>query len=136
MKFPLLNISNPNWQKEEDLMSFLLLDNYSYKDDIYFERYLKDELFCDCKGSIFKITGKKGTFRAYKKLFGFLPEIYKTRLIFEKTNTYISLEDFREYLMDRVASLGYGVSEVKLLLKLKKATSHEELILVFFNAKF
>lgn len=136
MKFPLLNITNPNWQSEDDLTSFMLLDAYSYKDEFFFEAYLKDELFCDSEGHIFKVIGTKGPSYWYKKLFFFLPDIYKLKLKFENTNRYISLEDFREYLMERVASLGYGVGEVKLLLKLKKATNHEELILAFFNAKF
>ena len=130
IKFPAINISNPNFSKEEDLTSFLLLDAFIYSDtETYFKEYLKDNLFCDSKGKIFKITGKKEPRYLFKKVFFFLPNIYKIELIFEATNEYMTLDDLRDFMIERVKTLGYGKFEVKWILALRKAKTYEELIL-------
>ena len=130
IKFPAINISNPNFSKEEDLTSFLLLDAFIYSDtETYFKEYLKDNLFCDSNGKIFKITGKKEPRSLFKKVFFFLPNIYKIELIFEATNEYMILDDLRDFMIERVKTLGYGKFEVKWILALRKAKTYEELIL-------
>ena len=130
IKFPAINISNPNFSKEEDLTSFLLLDAFIYSDtETYFKEYLKDNLFCDSNGKIFKITGKKEPRYLFKKVFFFLPNIYKIELIFEATNEYMTLDDLRDFMIERVKTLGYGKFEVKWILELRKAKTYEELIL-------
>ena len=129
IKFPAINISNPNFSKEEDLTSFLLLDAFIYNDaEIYFQEYLKDNLFCDSDGKIFKIIGKKHPKSIFKKVFFFLPNIYKIELIFEATNEFMNLDDLRDFMIERVKTLGYGKFEVKWILELRKAKSYEELI--------
>ena len=130
IKFPAINISNPNFSKEEDLTSFLLLDALIYNDaEVYFQEYLKDNLFCDSNGKIYKITSKKHPKSILRKVFFFLPNIYKIELIFEATNEYMTLDDLRDFMIERVKSLGYGKFEVKWILELRKAKSYEELIL-------
>ena len=130
IKFPAINISNPNFSKEEDLTSFLLLDAFIYSDtETYFKEYLKDNLFCDSNGKIFKITGKKEPRYLFKKVFFFLPNIYKIELIFEATIEYMTLDDLRDFMIERVKTLGYGKFEVKCILELRKAKTYEELIL-------
>jgi len=86
-------------------------------------------LFCDSHGKIFKITGKKQPKSIFRKLFFFLPNIYKVELIFEATNEYITLDDLRDFMIERIKTLGYGKFEVKWILELQKAKSYEELIL-------
>ncbi|UAB86302.1 hypothetical protein INR75_10020 [Zunongwangia sp. SCSIO 43204] len=130
IQFPVINISNPNFSKEEDLTSFLLMDGFIYNNtEVYFQEYLKDNLFCDCDGKIFKITGKRHSKSIFRKVFFFLPNIYKIELIFEATNEYLTLDDLRDFMIERVKSLGYGKFEVKWILELRKAKSYEELIL-------
>ncbi|WBL24753.1 hypothetical protein [Zunongwangia sp. HGR-M22] len=130
IKFPAINISNPNWSREEDLTSFLLQDKFIYNNSgTYFQEYLKDNLFCDSNGKIFKIIGEKQPKSIFRKVFFFLPNIYKTELIFEPTNEYMTLEDLRDFLIERIKTLGYGKFEVKWILKLRQANSYEELIL-------
>ncbi len=130
IRFPAINISNPNFNKEEDLTSFLLLDAFIYNDtESYFQEYLNEELFCDSHGKIFKTIGKKQPKSIFRKLFFFLPNIYKVELIFEATNEYITLDDLRDFMIERIKTLGYGKFEVKWILELQKAKSYEELIL-------
>ncbi|ADF53365.1 hypothetical protein ZPR_3046 [Zunongwangia profunda SM-A87] len=108
----------------------MLLDAFIYNDtESYFQEYLNEELFCDSHGKIFKITGKKQPKSIFRKLFFFLPNIYKVELIFEATNEYITLDDLRDFMIERIKTLGYGKFEVKWILELQKAKSYEELIL-------
>ena len=107
----------------------MLMDAFIYNNtEVYFQEYLKDNLFCDSNGKIFKIIGEKQPKSIFRKVFFFLPNIYKTELIFEATNEYLTLEDLRDFMIERVKTLGYGKFEVKWILELRKAKSYKELI--------
>ena len=75
------------------------------------------------------LPAKKQPKSIFRKLFFFLPNIYKVELIFEATNEYITLDDLRDFMIERIKTLGYGKFEVKWILELQKAKSYEELIL-------
>jgi len=128
--FPAINISNPNFSREEDLTSFLLMDAFIYNNaEAYFQEYLNEHFFCDSNGKIFKIIGKKQPKSIFRKVFFFLPNSYKIELVFEATNEYLTLNDLRDFMIERVKTLGYGNFEVKWILELRKANSYQELIL-------
>ncbi|MDN3594921.1 hypothetical protein [Zunongwangia endophytica] len=130
INFPAINISNPNWSSEEDLTSFLLQDKFIYNNsEAYFQDYFIDQYFCDSQGKIFKVVAKKTPRSIWQKIFFFLPNIYKTELVFKATNEYMTLNDLRDFMIERVKTLGYGKFEVKWILKLRQANSYEDLIL-------
>ena len=128
MKFPLLNISEPSWN-DEDVIEFILFDEFIYtNNETTFTRYLKDKLFCDCRGDIFIVKDKVPPIAWWRKAFKFLPNTYKVKLIFQKTGEKISVTELKNYMIERVNGLSEDEFRSEWINYLKQAKSHEELI--------
>lgn len=128
MKFPLLNISETNWN-DEDTIEYILFDEFIYTDkETIYERYLKNKLFCDCNGEIFIVKDKIPPVAWWRKTFRFLPNTYKVKLIFEKTEKKISVDELKNYMIERVNELSEDEFRSKWINYLKQAKSHKELI--------
>ncbi len=128
MKFPLLNVSKTVWS-QYSMEDYLLTDEYIYTaNKEYFDRYLNDQLFCDCDGHIFKVVDKQTPKEGWRKALKFLPNVYKTKLIFEDTQTQMSVDELKYYMMNCVQELPSFSFQTKWLAYLQKAQTHEDLI--------
>lgn len=98
IEFPILRINSKSWKDQEDLMP--LFDGYIYtsSDQVYYD-YVHEKEFTDCKGDIYKVTGRVFPVSFWRRLFRFLPNVYKVKLIFIETGRKIELADFKTDLI-------------------------------------
>ena len=142
MTFPAIDISVNKWNLE-DLMEYIIYNDYIYtRKDSVFKKYYKNHLFCDSRGKIYKAIKKAEMTASWRNWFQFIPYVWKTKIIFENTNEMMSLDELKEYLIERISDLDDGKKneewkanskQHKILSKWKddvlKAKNHEDLIL-------
>ena len=128
MTFPILNISSEKW-KNEDLMDYIVFDEFIYtnKDSIFNELY-KDKLFCDCNGRVFKAIKKAELTQKWRNWFRFIPNVWKREVIFEPIHKKLSVDELRNYLLERVSELENNELSFKWKAELKNAKTYSELI--------
>jgi len=130
MNFPLINVSKKVWSWHS-AMEYLLQDEYIYTaKESYYEEYLQAQLFCDCNGNIFKVVDKVPPTEGWRKALRFLPNVYKTKIIFERTGKKMEVEELRNYLLEHVGKMPKNDFRSEWLLALQKAKNHEELICI------
>lgn len=128
MHFPLLNVSEKKW-KDEDLMDYLLIDEYIYTDSkTFWDTFIHNKLFCDCKGQLYVIDGKELPNSWWRKVFKWLPNVYKIKLRFKNTGKQLSLEELRKYLLARIHDLSDYEGREKWIQFIQQANSYEQLI--------
>lgn len=98
IEFPIARINSKSWLDHEDLMP--LFDGYIYtsSDQVYYD-YIHEKEFTDCKGDIYRVTGRIFPTSFWRRFFWFVPNVYKVKLIFRKTGRIIELEDFKKDLI-------------------------------------
>ncbi|RXG29662.1 hypothetical protein [Leeuwenhoekiella palythoae] len=128
MTFPLLNITPECWTYE-NLIDCVIFDEFIYtdKDSVFMELY-KDKLFCDCNGKIFKAVKKAELTEKWRNWLKFIPNIWKREIIFQPTGENWTVEELRNYLLNRVSELKTNEQTEKWKTQLKKAKNHSELI--------
>ena len=128
MTFPLLNITPECWTYE-NLIDYVIFDEFIYtdKDSVFMELY-KDKLFCDCNGKIFKAVKKAELTEKWRNWLKFIPNIWKREIIFQPTGENWTVEELRNYLLNRVSELKTNEQTEKWKSQLKKAKNHSELI--------
>ena len=128
MTFPILNISTEKWNAD-DLTDYISFDKFIYtsKDSLFKELY-EDQLFCDCNGLVFKAIKKAEMTQKWRNWLRFLPNVWKTEIIFNKTNEKLTVEQLRNYLLERISDLRQDDFTRKWKEDLKKAKTHSEII--------
>ncbi len=102
MVFPAANISIKQWDPDEDIFLYMLMDEFVYfKDEKIFSEYFLNKKFADAEGKIFEITGKK-EIPAWRKFFGFIPGVCRIEPVFTETNEIMQINEFREFLLSQV----------------------------------
>ncbi|MBJ2176526.1 hypothetical protein JBL43_19920 [Aureibaculum sp. A20] len=128
MEFPILNISTEKWD-EENLTDYIAFDKFIYTDkDSIFEELYKDKLFCDCNGKIFKAIKKAEMTEKWRNWLRFIPNIWKREVIFEPTNENLTVDELRNYLLNRISELRPTEFRVKWNKEITNAKTHLELI--------
>ncbi len=129
MKFPMLNITNRDWSEVSDWSTFVLFDTFIYNSNQdFFDKHYKDNLFCDCNGDIYTIIGKQEPVETWRKFLKFIPNVYKTELQLQGLNKRIELEQFRNFVTEKVSNVDKSDFTQKWLSNIKKATSYYEII--------
>lgn len=131
INFPLVNISQRNW-KSKEAPEYFHYDGYYYSMDyIYFKSNVVNDIYCDCNGNLFQPKELIPPAAYWRKIFFFLPNVYKQKIIYENLNRHISVEELREFLMARVSEL-YKENKLYYYYEwkehLKKANNYEGLI--------
>ena len=130
MNFPLINISEPTWNDDKlDIVALIVFDPYAYTErPSFYDRYMVGKSFCDCNGEIFIYKKRILPESWWRKTFKFLPNVYKVKLIFESTGKTISVDELRNYLIERIAGLPESQFNKKWIDDLKAANTHEDII--------
>ena len=130
MKYPALSISEKSWrEKELELDAFVFFDEFNYNKNIKtFEKYFLNKKICDSKGEIYRITGRKLPDNVWRRFFSFLPNVYKCEYITERTNEKWTLENLRNYLLERISDLEQDDFSQEWKTDVWKAKTYEELI--------
>lgn len=128
MKFPIINISYEKWNSE-DLMEYVCYDEFIYtKKDSLFDKFYKNKFFCDGNGKIFKAVKKAEMTESWRNWFKFIPNVWKTKIVFVKMNDQMSLEKLRSYVLDRISGLEENEFTQEWKETVLKASNYSELI--------
>lgn len=129
MKYPMINISDKNWDKEDDLTVYMLFDEFIYtnQEDL-FRQYYKDKEFCDCQGNVFKVVDRRPPVSFWRNFFRFLPNVYKVELSFIQENKKVTLDDLRTFMLERLDEINTNDFVPKWFDSVKKANSYKELL--------
>jgi len=128
MTFPAIDISTKKWNYE-DILEYIIYDEYIYTNkESVFLKYYKNRLFCDGKGKIYKAIRKAEMTENWRNWLRFIPNVWKTKIIFQYTNEEMDLELLRNYLLDRISDLEKDDFTREWKNDVKKAKSHSEII--------
>ena len=128
MEFPLINISQILWE-DEFIIDYIVFDEYYYSENNkYFNKLFLNKKFCASDGKIYIAKGLIPPQETWRKVLKFLPDVYKSKIIFERTEKEISMEELRKYLLKKVQTLSDSESKTTWIQDLKKAKNHYELI--------
>lgn len=127
MEFPLLNITDRDWNPER-VDSQLIFDEFIYVGRAIFDDFHKDKFYCDCTGKVYKAVDIVLPTSSWRKFFGFLPMVYKSRLIFEKTELRLTVDQLRDFVIDRISEMPEDEFNQKWIRQLKQAKSHRDII--------
>ncbi len=128
MKFPFFNLSQYRWVNES-VIDFALFNAFIYTDDDdYFNNFLKNNKFCDCSGTVYVIKDKMSPTQLWRKIFRFIPSVYKVTLQFEKTDESIPFELFKVLFITKNDFIQHNDIVSKYWIDLvKKSESFEDL---------
>ncbi|WP_431110769.1 hypothetical protein [Winogradskyella poriferorum] len=95
IEYPMIRVNSSTWIDYEEL--FPLFNGYMYatKDEV-FKSYFFNKEFVDSKGNTFKVVDRIPTTNFFRKLFKFLPGVYREKLVFKRINKKLKLESFKE----------------------------------------
>ena len=91
MKFPLLNVTDKNWNEVFDLTVFVLFDRYIYKDkEVLFHKYYKNKIYCDADGKLYKVIDSCPPTEFWRNILKFIPNVFRVTLTFESLDKFVS----------------------------------------------
>lgn len=106
MKFPVANVSLREWNPREDILLYVLIDPYIYRnDDKLYREFYYNQKFVDSEGEIYKIIDKRLPSSIWRSIFRFLPNVFKIELIFITTNEKMGIEEVREFYLHQINNL-------------------------------
>lgn len=109
MRFPIANISIRDWNPQEDFEHYILMDPYIYtKNEDFFRSFYKDHEFVDSEGNIFKVVDKRPPRSCWRRLFHFLPDVFRISLVFIKTGEKMEMEEIREFVLKQISRVKRG----------------------------
>ena len=129
MKFPVINISEKKWNKDSGVLDYILFDKFIYtdKDNIFFELY-QGKSFCDGDGIVYRAIKKEDKTKIWRQWFKFIPNVWRKEIIFKKTGEILTVEDLRQYLLNRISDLPKTDFREEWITDIKNAKNQSELI--------
>lgn len=113
ISFPLLKISDDNWNEMDDHgMPFLFQKFYFLKDKELFKKFYLDKEFVDKNGTVFKITGLSDLSFWFYGLLSLLPMIPKSEFVFKNTGKSIEIDELKLFLINKIKTIpDYGFNQ-------------------------
>jgi hypothetical protein len=129
VSFPLLKISDDNWNEmEEEGLPFLFQKFYFSKDKELFKKIYLNKEFVDKNGSVFKITGLSDLSFWFYGLLSLLPMIPKSEFIFINTGKLIEIDELKLFLRNKIKNLpDYGFNQ-KWISEIENCKTIEEIL--------
>ncbi len=127
MKFPLLNITDTDWNSVR-VDSKLIFGEFMNIGQELFDRLHKNKLYCDCNGDVYKAVGIIPPTSLWRRIFYFLHTVYKSRLIFEETQSKLSVNELRDFVLKQISTLPDDEFNRKWIKQLKAAMTHQDII--------
>jgi len=101
INFPMTRINSKSWLDKEDL--FPLFNGYIYTSkEKLFNDYYRNKEFVDCKGDIYKVIDRIPPTNFWRNFLKFLPNVYREKLVFIKTNKRIELMELKKDLISGI----------------------------------
>lgn len=127
MEFPLLNITDHDWNPEA-VEGQLIFDRFIYVRREMFDEFYWDKFYCDCDGDVYKAVDVEPPTSLCRRFFYFLPMVYKSKLIFEKTELHLTVDQLRDFVINRISELPGDELNQKWIEQLKRAKIHRDII--------
>ncbi|WP_026709638.1 hypothetical protein [Flavobacterium filum] len=129
VNFPILKISDDNWNEmEDDGMPFLFQKFYFSKDKDLFKKLYLNKEFVDKNGTVFKITGLSELSFWLYGLLSLLPMVPKSEFIFINTGKSIELNELKLFLIKKIKNIpDYGFNQ-KWISEIEKCKTIEEIL--------
>ena len=125
MEFPIINISPEKWNDEDPTF----YDEYIYTDKkSTFDKYFKNKIFCDGNGQLFKAIGKSKMTEKWRNWFRIIPNVWKTKIIFENMHKEMSVDELRTFLLQRISELELNEITREWKINIQNAKTHSQLI--------
>ena len=125
MEFPIIDISPEKWNDEDPTV----YDEYIYTDKkSTFDKYIKNKIFCDGNGQLFKAIGKSKMTEKWRNWFRIIPNVWKTKIIFENMHKEMSVEELRTFLLQRLSELELNEITREWKINIQNAKTHSQLI--------
>ncbi len=129
MKFPIANISIKNWNPEEDVLLYILLNKYIYRDDNQlYQSFFYNKEFVDSNGDIYLLVDQKKSTSLLRKIFKFLPNVFKIELIFKKTKNKMDIENVREFILRQIGKMPKDANHANWIEQIKNAKKIQEIL--------
>jgi len=129
MIYPMINITDKNWDKEDDLTVFMLFDEFIYtKRTDLFKQYYKDKEFCDCQGNVYKVIDRRLPVSFWRNFFRFLPNVYKVELRFIQENKKMTLDNLKTFMLERLEEINTNDFVPRWIKHVEAAKTHKELL--------
>ncbi|WP_224484689.1 hypothetical protein [Robertkochia aurantiaca] len=129
MKYPIINISNNNWQDFEDVLTFILEDPYYCTNNKkVLKTYFLNQRYCDSNGNIFVANRLNPIGGFWKSILSFLPGSKKGEIIFTPTTKTMELKELKEFVLDRVNELEADEFTMKWIGKIHNSKSHIDIL--------
>lgn len=117
--FPLLKISDDNWNEMDDHGIPFLFQKF------YFS---KDKEFVDKNGTVLKITGLSDLSFWFYDLLSLLPMIPKSEFIFINTGKSIEIDELKLFLINKIKTIpDYGFNQ-KWISEIEKCKTIAEIL--------
>jgi hypothetical protein len=129
VNFPILKISDDNWNEmEDDGMPFLFQKFYFSKDKELFKKIYLNREFVDKNGTIFKITGLSDLSFWFYGLLSLLPMIPKSEFIFINTGKSIEIDELKLFLINKIKNIpDFGFNQ-KWISEIENCKTIEEIL--------
>ena len=130
INYPITKINSKTWVDEEDLFPLFNCYMYSSKESIYID-YFHNKEFVDCKGDIYIIIDRIPPVGFWRNFLSFLPNVYREKLIFKKTNKKIQLEELKKDLIQGIRRFDSDATRKESdewIMEIKKATNFKEVL--------
>ncbi|MCV6628495.1 MAG: hypothetical protein OIF50_01405 [Flavobacteriaceae bacterium] len=127
MKFPMINISDTNWEEDLDWYILFDLEQKSYNELVVTKHFFGKD-FVDGQGMIYTVVGWKKKPKSWRS---WLPNYCNMELVLKKTHRSMPFEEIKSSLLNRIkASKRYGKRESFLFWKkhIEAANTLEEIV--------
>lgn len=127
MDFPGLNLSMDRLPRQ-DWGDPIIWDEYCYGDDRVYQKYYENSEFLDSSGSKYRIAGIQPPISSWRSLLRFLPNVYKRKLIFNKAEGSVTLEEVKLYLLNLLNEGENSEAASNFMNHVEQATTLRELL--------
>ncbi len=129
MRFPIANVSLKEWDPKEEYLLYILMNPFIYNNnDDFFKSFYLNQKFVDSEGNIFKVVEKRPPRQWWRKVFHFLPNVYKITLAFVKTGETMDVEEVRRFILKQVNRIKEADNIPEWIAQIRKAKTIQEIL--------
>lgn len=129
MRFPIANVSIKEWDPQEDYNHYILMDPFIYDNrEDFFKAFYLNHKFVDSDGNIYKIVDKRPPSAQWRRIFHFLPKVYRISLVFMKTEETMQIEEIREFVIRQVSRIRKADNITAWISHIKRAKTIQEIL--------
>ena len=127
MKYPAIDLSYVHWGNSVNVPIYFDPIVY-FIGFTSFERSYKNHLFCDAVGDLYLVVDMIPPKALWRRIFKFIPWVYKVELVFEKQDEPMSVEELRKHMLGCLYAAGNLKAQDYMIDRLENARTHRALL--------